>query len=141
MNNEVGEGVARLINMDMKVEQMYEWLRQGKDLHFLEGIGMSLLVLGAIVGGISLFNIRMPYGRYTSDTSRLFHIIGLTSCKIPAKLAWFLQELPSFVLPLFCVLNIGGKQVGEFNPNIVILGMFIMHYFNRYVTWLLVLTF
>lgn len=117
----------------VKVESLgvHEWLRQGNDLPFLEGTGLTLLAVGAVVCAISLLNFRIPYGRYTSDTSPIFHTLGLTSCKISAKLAWFLQELPSFVLPLYCLLNIGGKEVGEFNPNIIFIGMFVLHYFNR----------
>ena len=110
---------------------VHGWLRQGNDLPFLEGIGLTLLTVGALVCVISLLDFRIPYGRYASDTSPIFHALGLTSCKISAKLAWFFQELPSFVLPLYCVFNIGGDHVGEFNPNIIFIGMFVMHYFNR----------
>lgn len=107
------------------------WLEQDNDLPLLEGASVFILGLGFVLGFISLFDCRIPYGRYGADTQGFFYSIGLTSCKIPARLAWFVQELPSFVIPLYCVLNIGGKYVGEINPNIILLGMFLLHYFNR----------
>lgn len=107
------------------------WLQQDKDLPFLEGATVFILGLGIALVCISVFDCRIPYGRYGSDRKGFFHSIGLTNYKIHAKLAWFVQELPSLVIPLYCLLNVGGKYVGELNPNIVILGMFVLHYFNR----------
>ena len=118
--------------METKVEQLsvHHWLRQGNDLTFLVWISWFMLGPGAVVVLINLLNFRIPYGRY-SETSGIFSRLGLTSLKVPAKIAWFVQELPSFVVPMYCLLNVGGKHVGQFNPNIFLLGMFILHYFNR----------
>ncbi|KAE9415322.1 hypothetical protein Angca_007665, partial [Angiostrongylus cantonensis] len=44
---------------------------------------------------------------------------------IPPKLAWFIQELPSFAIPL-CYI-VGCRSV----PGIVVLVTFLIHYFNR----------
>ena len=107
-----------------------EWLQEGRDLALLEGAGWLLIVLGLALVVCDFFNLRIPYGRYGNDKG-LFAWLGLTSFKLPARLAWFVMEMPSFLIPTFLVLNVGGKYVGEFNPNIVLLGMFILHYFNR----------
>ena len=108
-----------------------EWLLEGKDASLLEFSGWGLIILGLSLVTLDLFNLRIPYGRYGSDQGGLFAWLGLTKFKLPAKLAWFMMELPSFLIPTFLVLNVGGKYVGQFNPNIVLLGMFILHYFNR----------
>jgi len=111
---------------------LYSWLREGKDLFLLEWIGTLLLCLGvALALMAALTSLRIPYGRYGSDGG-LFAKLRLTSCKIPARLGWFLQELPAFCVPMYLILNVGGRYVGELNPNILLLGMFILHYFNRY---------
>lgn len=108
-----------------------EWLRGGSDIFFLETAGWGLLVIGLLLVVADFLNLRVPYGRYGNDQEGLFAWLGLTKFKLPAKLAWFVMELPSFLIPTFLTLNIGGNYVGEFNPNIVLLGMFILHYFNR----------
>ena len=108
----------------------HEWLREGKDASLLEFSGWGLIATGLTLVILDFFNLRIPYGRYGSEGG-LFAWLGLTKFKLPAKLSWFVMELPSFFIPTYLVLNVGGKYVGEFNPNIVLLGMFILHYFNR----------
>ena len=110
---------------------LQDWLREGKDASLLELSGWFLLIQGLTMFILNFFNLRIPYGRYGSEQGGLFAMLGLTSFKLPARLAWFVMEMPSFVIPLFLVLNVGGEYVGQFNPNIVLLGMYILHYFNR----------
>ena len=107
-----------------------EWLHEGNDLPILKAIGWILLVMG--LSPIFLRSLRIPYGRYVDDKAGPFVRLGLTRCQLPARLAWFVMEMPSFLIPVFLILNVGGKYVGEFNPNIFLIGMFILHYFNRY---------
>ncbi|MBN3272911.1 S5A2 dehydrogenase, partial [Polyodon spathula] len=75
-------------------------------------------------GGAGYFfrqtSVHTPYGRYVE----LFKKPTL----VPAKLAWFLQELPSFLVPilLWC------KAAGQLSTNkTVLLMMFCAHYFQR----------
>ena len=113
------------------LELLHSWLQEGKDLFLLEWIATLLLLLGmAMAVMAACTTLRVPYGRYGSDGG-LFARLRLTSCKVPARLGWFVQELPSFAVPMYLILNVGGRYVGGFNPNIVLLGMFILHYFNR----------
>lgn len=107
-----------------------EWLHNGKDLPLLEGMGWSLLIVGAFLILLVLLHVKVPYGRYGNSNGLLSYLL-LTNVKVSAKLGWFFMEMPSFVIPVYLVLNVGGKHVGEFNPNIVLLGMFMLHYFNR----------
>lgn len=106
------------------------WLLEGKDEQLLEGMGWFLLLLGAFVALLGLLKVEVPYGRYGNNGGLLSYLL-LTNLKMPAKLGWFLMEMPSFAVPTYLVLNVGGKYVGQVNPNIVLLGMFILHYFNR----------
>lgn len=104
------------------------FLRDGKDWYICEMIMLSVHLFGAVVLLIlNIVQFNIPYGRYTPTGS----LYGF-SILVPSKIAWFLQELPSVVVPLFCLLNVGGAEVGELNPNIVLLGMFLMHYIQRY---------
>ena len=122
---------STLISSSLVMASYREWLHEGKDLAAIELIGWVLIVSGVNVFLLNVFKLNIPYGRYGNDKSGPFVWLGLTSFKLPAKLAWFVMELPSFLIPVFLILNVGGKYVGEFNPNIFLLGMFILHYFNR----------
>lgn len=93
----------------------------GDDLKLVESIGWCILALGGLLVVIHCFNVAIPYGKHSKNW-------GL---KIPARMGWFVMEMPSFVLPLYLVFNVGGAHVGKINPNVVLLGMFILHYFNR----------
>ena len=93
----------------------------GDDLLLVESMGWFFLTLGGLLVAVHLLNFAIPYGRHSWKW-------GL---KIPAKMGWFFMEMPSFVVPLYLVFNVGGAHVGKINPNIVLLGMFILHYFNR----------
>lgn len=65
-----------------------------------------------------------PYGRYTR---------GGYGFSMNARLAWLLQECPSFLVPVFVAGYLGGDQItGTLNPNVVLLSMFLLHYFHRY---------
>lgn len=102
------------------------------DRLLLDWVWKSELALGAFVLLLSQFtSLRVPYGRYGNDSGWRGVLAFVKAVKLPARFAWFLQELPAFVVPLVFVLNVGGRYVGELNPNIVLLGMFLLHYFNR----------
>ena len=82
---------------------------------------------GFIISGVAyLFQqtrTQTPYGRYvTSD--------GTPGRTCPAKLAWFLQELPSFLVPMLLLLST------DTQPSLgkdLLLWTFCLHYFQRYV--------
>lgn len=110
--------VARLLEDDGD-EQLLPW------------VGKGLLSLMALFSFLAFGNyLWVPYGRY-SDQKGLLSRLWVTSFKVPARLAWMTQEIPSVLIPLYLALNVGGRYVGAFNPNIVLLGMFLIHYINR----------
>lgn len=67
-------------------------------------------------------NFKATYGRYNTSNSG-----------ISARLAWFIQELPSFVVPCYLLYY---HQSSLSTVNVVIVGLFLIHYFQRYVTFL-----
>lgn len=107
-----------------------QWLLEGGDADLLEAMGWLLLSVGALLVVLNILDVKTPYGKH-SNAGGVVPTLILANIKVPAKVGWFLMEMPSFVIPLYLILNVGGKYVGEFNPNIALLGMFILHYFNR----------
>ncbi|XP_077166843.1 3-oxo-5-alpha-steroid 4-dehydrogenase 1-like isoform X2 [Paroedura picta] len=63
----------------------------------------------------------VPYGRYAE---------ALGGGTVPARLAWVLQEAPSFLLPLLLVLRSEGAQLPRW-PNRILLALFLAHYAYR----------
>ena len=114
----------------MATRHLYTFLEEEKDATILQYIVVGELLVGlllVIAHNITSINTT-PYGRYGSTK------VNVCNCFVGAKTGWLLQELPCVVWPLACVLHFGGKHVnGEINPNMVLLGMFLMHYIYRYM--------
>lgn len=102
------------------------YLNEGRDWFICVWIQWFFLLTSLALTGLYLVQFNIPYGRYNKTRINLFDIY------INAKFAWCIQEIPAVILPLYCLLNVGGAQVGEFNPNIILIGMFLMHYLQRY---------
>ncbi|KAL1783531.1 3-oxo-5-alpha-steroid 4-dehydrogenase 1 [Sigmodon hispidus] len=83
-------------------------------LAYLEGLmAFVVFVMLSLVGS--------PYGRYSSQHPG--------RC-VPARPAWFLQELPSMAWPLFECVRPTAARLGNL-PNRVLLAMFLIHYVQR----------
>ena len=67
-----------------------------------------------------------PYGRYADAKA-----LGISDWgpKVPAQLAWCLQELPSLVVPLVCLVRPGWGPASATN-GVLLLG-FLAHYAHR----------
>ncbi|XP_071397558.1 3-oxo-5-alpha-steroid 4-dehydrogenase 2-like [Centroberyx affinis] len=86
---------------------------------------VQYLTWSFIVGGLAFFlrqtRICGRYGRYVNTGERL-----RPTC--PAKAAWFLQELPAFLLPVILVLTTESRtSLGKK----LLLWTFCLHYFQR----------
>jgi 3-oxo-5-alpha-steroid 4-dehydrogenase 1 len=77
-----------------------------------------------------------PYGKYAERASALY------GPPINGKVAWILQECPSFLVPAYYLYKAsvwGGSAAGQevaaelatFTPRSVLAGLFLMHYANR----------
>lgn len=83
-------------------------------LVYLEGVM-------AFVAFVALWFVGSSYGRYSSQWP---------GRRVPARPAWFLQELPSLALPLYECIRPAAAQLGNL-PNRILLAMFLIHYVQR----------
>ncbi|XP_072017269.1 3-oxo-5-alpha-steroid 4-dehydrogenase 1-like isoform X2 [Amphiura filiformis] len=61
------------------------------------------------------------YGRYANTKRGIF---------INSNFAWFVQDLPSFAVPVWCVFYTDAALLSNIANNVLI-GMMILHYFQR----------
>lgn len=83
-------------------------------LVYLEGF----MAFTAFVG---LRSVGSPYGRYSPQWPGI---------RVPARPAWFIQELPSMAWPLYEYIRPAAARLGNL-PNRVLLAMFLIHYVQR----------
>ena len=89
----------------------------------------KLMVVCGILAAIALQFLKAEYGRYFSSTaSRSRWGFGIS-----ARIAWFVQELPSFLVP--CILLYHAREdVLGLTPNLVLLSLYLLHYSQRWVS-------
>lgn len=63
-----------------------------------------------------------PYGKHSQKSAP-------EAKSLPARAAWFLQELPSFLVPTGILVQQTGLLFRQ--PETVLLGLFCVHYFHR----------
>ncbi|XP_041921303.1 3-oxo-5-alpha-steroid 4-dehydrogenase 2-like isoform X2 [Alosa alosa] len=90
---------------------------QGVLLHFLS----IVFILSSLFNLARFWRTPAFYGRYQDPSG--------SGCVVPAKVAWFLQELPAFLCPLLLLLFTSNEAsaVGMY----ILFGMFGLHYFHR----------
>ncbi|KAJ8044564.1 3-oxo-5-alpha-steroid 4-dehydrogenase 1 [Holothuria leucospilota] len=79
------------------------------------------MLLFALITFVLLQIHKAPYGRYSNPKVWGF---GINS-----KLAWFLQELPSFMVPVLLALFTDISNTSTAGK--VLIGMYLLHYFQR----------
>lgn len=94
------------------------------DRIFVTYICPSLWIISAIFVFILeiILGIRAPYGRYNT-----------TNKGIPVKLAWFIQEFPSFLIPSYLIYYYWSSIT---LTKFLIVSLYLIHYFQRYVTYI-----
>ncbi|XP_061671807.1 3-oxo-5-alpha-steroid 4-dehydrogenase 1 [Syngnathoides biaculeatus] len=80
-----------------------------------------LMILMAAYTFVSLLFVNVPYGRYASSAYGF---------PVNPKLAWFVQELPAFLLPV-CLLVWASSAKTSLLANRLLIGMFLCHYSQR----------
>ncbi|KAL4238953.1 3-oxo-5-alpha-steroid 4-dehydrogenase 1 [Mactra antiquata] len=110
-----------LSNFDKMFKTLVDLIRN-KEMEVLYAISCIYFVTAILVLFILLSGITAPYGRYTR---------GGWGVHVNGKFAWFVQELPSFLVPVtFLIFD---KDAPRFNlmPNMFLFGLFSIHYFQR----------
>lgn len=81
---------------------------------------------------IGLQMVAAPYGKYwNTATAKFFGFM------MNGKLAWILQELPSFALPAWFWWTAASDPSARYDhlrtisPNTIMLSLMLLHYFNR----------
>jgi len=92
-----------------------------------ENAGLLLLSL-MFVSFIVLFFIPAPYGRY-SDAAKGWGFIG--TVKVPVRIMWMIQELPSLLIFCFCFFLDGDPQHQKALVHRIFASCFVIHYFYR----------
>ncbi|XP_034396367.1 3-oxo-5-alpha-steroid 4-dehydrogenase 2-like isoform X2 [Cyclopterus lumpus] len=86
---------------------------------------VSSLSWALIVGGAAYMlhqsRSHTQYGRYLPEKG----------CCCPARLGWFLQEVPAFLLPLLLLLTGEPEKTGDRTGRTLLLCTFMLHYFHR----------
>lgn len=91
------------------------------EIFLLNWMSNAMILVGVFVAFSLIFaKMKATYGRYA---------IGNRLPALDARLAWFLQEMPSFFIPLVLMIQAKDLKFAQFIP----LAMFITHYFHRFV--------
>lgn len=97
-------------------------MEEGVELQLLNMMSYAMVFTGVVVFYmLSFTNFKASYGRY-----------GVTSIfpKVNARVAWFVQEFPAFFIPTW-LLATGNCDLMGNCANLIVLSMFIGHYFQR----------
>ncbi|XP_021362952.1 3-oxo-5-alpha-steroid 4-dehydrogenase 1-like isoform X2 [Mizuhopecten yessoensis] len=92
------------------------------DIHLLDTITYSIFGFAGFVA-ISQFFITSgaSYGRY---------VRAGYGCYIDSRLAWFVWELPSIVIPIVLLVFTSSPRIVQ-TPNRILFGCFVLHYIHR----------
>lgn len=86
----------------------------------------TTLNITAVVVALLLQFLKAEYGRYFDNKSQAKWGMGMNP-----KLAWFVQEIPMFALPLVFLVKSYDVSSG-LTPNTVLVCFLLVHYFRRY---------
>ena len=119
---------------------MYHWLEataskflgadNSDDLEWLLVLGAWLYLLSF---GLVTIVLPAPYGKFSEQASRLPLMDLLTAIKLPAPIAWSVQEMPAFIYAFITVISFG------LNSRTLYLLPFLAHYANRSLLYPLLL--
>lgn len=84
---------------------------------YILDFGAYAVITLAILESIGLSLIPAPYGRYAAKSF---------GPMVPAKVAWFLSQLPSVAVPMWVFLT--SEHSTSYIANYLLLGMFMLHY-------------
>ena len=110
----------------MSTTMLNVWLSKivSVDLDVLEYISYMYIIMGFLVFVIlHILTVSAPYGRYARSG---------WGCTMNANMAWFIQELPAFVIPCALIFYKNSWEMISLCSKIS-MACFLLHYFQRYV--------
>ena len=81
-----------------------------------------IMIFLAVITAVALQFTNAPYGKHVSDKY---------GRKMNTRLAWLIQESPSFYIPILWMLSCGFATIDTSWANCIIVGGFLVHYFHR----------
>ena len=118
-----------LPNFVMDILSRFNLINQSKPTE--PQIVQIICIVVALVGIIVFCNLLIrpaAYGRYAGAKRWL-------GFGVNARLAWFLQESPSFFVPAtFCLLEYRRRQDLDIN-HLALVGLFSLHYWQRFTSF------
>ena len=97
------------------------------ELFLIQLLSYLMIIMGLLTfHQLTTGGQKAPYGRYFKADRILMSI----QLEVNTRLAWFLQELPSFAVAFYFAYFTDGKQYFNYT-NKFVLWMFISHYFQR----------
>ena len=109
---------------EKKMEVSFAFLQTLDEFQFIYILSWTILLLSFIVA-ICLIFLEVEYGRYFKSNS-------WQNClsAVDGRIAWFVQELPAFVIPC-ALLFYARKDALGLNPNTILLSLYVLHYCHR----------
>lgn len=104
------------------MDSLLSWLfsSEKEELHVLDCMAYLMFLMAACTCVTLLFE-NVPYGRYA--TSRYGFPVNV-------RFAWFVQELPAFMVPL-CLVFWTSSAKTSLLPNQLLIVMYFCHYVHR----------
>ncbi|XP_004845214.1 3-oxo-5-alpha-steroid 4-dehydrogenase 1 isoform X4 [Heterocephalus glaber] len=91
-----------------------------EELRLLDAFAYLMMLTGCVCFAL-LLRLSSPYGRYASQWP---------GPRVPARVAWALQELPALAWPLLECTCASPQRLDRL-PNRVLLAMYLVHYVHR----------
>lgn len=102
----------------------FAFLQGFDELQLIYLLSKTIILLSVIVA-ICLISLKAEYGRYFTSNSWQNCVSAVNP-----RLAWFVQELPAFVIPCVLVFYARKDALG-WNPNTILLSLILLHYTHR----------
>ena len=90
-------------------------------------ITSKVIMFTGVIVAVCLTFLKAEYGRYFCANSSQKYGFG-----VKPSVAWFVQELPAFVIPC-ALLFYARKDFYGFTPNALLLSLLLFHYTHRWV--------
>lgn len=106
-------------------------LFDNKKIHTASSV-IILIIISPITYYLLTRKVVAPFGKHTSSKQNSQYNWGPS---INPKLAWFLFESPNLVWCIFAYFHRNKNVFDEHYANIILFGVFVIHYVNRCILY------